>query len=113
APTLIFEGPKKTFLVPWPPGALKPYPSQAFPLQAPSLLEAATAKRQMQLRGRYDQRESQDRRHSAGHEPAIQVTIGRIEVRAESSSRLPAKERSGPKPVSLQEYLRRQANRGR
>jgi hypothetical protein len=109
---LNLQVPDKALPVSLPASGLQTYPPQALPLQAPSLLEAASARGQMQARRRFEQRESQDRRHSAGSESAIQVTIGRIEVRAESSSSQPARERPGPKPLSLQEYLHRQVNRG-
>jgi hypothetical protein len=47
-------------------------------------------------------------------QPTIQVTIGRIEVRAEQPFSLPpTKERSNLKPMSLDEYLRRRTSRRR
>lgn len=53
-------------------------------------------------------------RWAAESEPVIQVTIGRVEVRA-ASSPVPAaaKERSTPPVMSLDEYLRRRSPRGR
>jgi hypothetical protein len=42
----------------------------------------------------------------------VHVTIGRIEVRAVSSGRAPARERSTSPVMSLDAYLRRQARRG-
>lgn len=45
-------------------------------------------------------------------EPVVQVTIGRIEVRAElPGPRPPVKERLAPKPMNLDEYLRRRTGR--
>jgi hypothetical protein len=53
-------------------------------------------------------------RLAAESEPVIQVTIGRVEVRAGSSPALAAsKERSTPPVMSLGEYLRRRSQRGR
>jgi hypothetical protein len=46
-------------------------------------------------------------------EPAIHVTIGRVEVRAEVGGHLPSRADRAPSPVmSLDEYLRRRAKRG-
>lgn len=46
-------------------------------------------------------------------EPTIQVTIGRIEVRATSApAPAPGKERSAPRVMSLDEYLQRRTGRG-
>ena len=51
-------------------------------------------------------------RHAGSSEPAIQVTIGRIEVRA-SQQAAPAAKRRAPSPVmTLDEYLRRRSQRG-
>lgn len=53
-------------------------------------------------------------RRPAGQQPAIQVTIGRIDVRAENPpSPPPIKERSNLRPMSLDEYLRRRTGGGR
>jgi hypothetical protein len=51
--------------------------------------------------------------HTAESEPTIQVTIGRIEVRAEPAAPEPSKKRLGQPAMSLDEYLRQCANRGR
>lgn len=46
-------------------------------------------------------------------EPTIQVTIGRVEVRAEVGSQTPSRGERTPSPVmSLDEYLRRRGRRG-
>ncbi len=45
-------------------------------------------------------------------EPAIQVTIGRIEVRALSQPAPAPRERSGSQVMPLEEYLRRRSRRG-
>lgn len=50
-------------------------------------------------------------RTSVPTEPTIQVTIGRIEVRAVSSPASAAKERTASPVMSLNEYLRQQAKR--
>jgi hypothetical protein len=45
--------------------------------------------------------------------PTIQVSIGRIEVRATTASKAPARERpSAPAAVNLDDYLRRRAKGG-
>lgn len=46
-------------------------------------------------------------------EPTIQVTIGRIEVRATRSVEPPPKRPAAPKPMGLDEYLRQRHERGR
>jgi hypothetical protein len=85
------------------------YSPPALLVRTPSSLETIRA-RQQKLRPQFDQRRSL--LGLAEPEPTIQVTIGRIEVRAESSSS-PSKERPPPKPMSLDEYLRRRTGRGR
>jgi hypothetical protein len=45
-------------------------------------------------------------------EPIIQVTIGRIEVRAMSQPAPPTRERSASPVMPLDEYLRRRSRRG-
>lgn len=46
-------------------------------------------------------------------EPVIQVTIGRIEVRATQPAPQPSRPRSAaPNAMSLEEYLRRRSRRG-
>jgi hypothetical protein len=50
------------------------------------------------------------RRAEAAAEPVIQVTIGRIEVRATPAPKAPARERPAARPaVDLEEYLRQRA----
>lgn len=50
------------------------------------------------------------RRAEPAAEPVIQVTIGRIEVRATPAPRAPARERPAARPaVDLEEYLRQRA----
>ncbi|GAB4205437.1 MAG: hypothetical protein OHK0022_31520 [Roseiflexaceae bacterium] len=44
--------------------------------------------------------------------PVIQVTIGRIEVRAAASSARPERARTAPATMSLEEYLRQRSNGG-
>jgi hypothetical protein len=53
------------------------------------------------------------RQDTAETEPTIQVTIGRIEVRAKLAAPEPSKKRPGQPVMSLDEYLRQRANRGR
>ncbi len=45
--------------------------------------------------------------------PTIQVTIGRIEVKATPAAEAPRKRPTAPKSVSLDEYLRQRNERGR
>jgi hypothetical protein len=47
------------------------------------------------------------------NEPIIQVTIGRIEVRATPAAPEPSKKRPEQAVMNLNEYLRRRANQGR
>jgi hypothetical protein len=96
-----------------PPTGRKTYPPQALVAQTPALPETGSYGEQTQRGLRFDHRKSQDHRHSAEPEPTIQVTIGRIEVRAEPSASPNVRKRLGPKPLSLEEYLRRRADRGR
>jgi hypothetical protein len=53
---------------------------------------------------------------SPGPEPVINITIGRIDVRAGSASegerRAKPASRGGPEPLGLNEYLRRREQRG-
>ena len=49
---------------------------------------------------------------SAEPAPTIQVTIGRIEVRATSPAALPQKQKTASPAMSLEEYLGRRARRG-
>lgn len=50
--------------------------------------------------------------HHASDERNVQVTIGRIEVRATGGEKTPARERPASSVMGLDEYLRRQARRG-
>jgi hypothetical protein len=50
--------------------------------------------------------------HHAQVEPNVQVTIGRIEVRAPARDKAPSRERSASPVMGLDEYLRRQVRRG-
>jgi hypothetical protein len=47
------------------------------------------------------------------NEPIIQVTIGRIEIRAVPAAPEPLKKRPEQPVMNLNEYLRQRANRGR
>jgi len=49
---------------------------------------------------------------SAEPAPTIQVTIGRIEVRATSPAAPPQKQKAASPAMSLEEYLGRRARRG-
>jgi hypothetical protein len=46
-------------------------------------------------------------------EPTINVSIGRIEVRAVTPPPVPKHSNHGPKPMSLDEYLNKSSQRGR
>jgi hypothetical protein len=83
------------------------------PIRAPASPPSIGAPERAWLGPRFDRGAPPGLRRSAEPEPTIQVTIGRIEVRAELSASPPAKERPAPKPMSLDDYLRRQAGRGR
>lgn len=86
------------------------------PIQVRVRAPADTAKPMEQARAAYslEQRRQSAFRRPSGQEPTIQVTIGRVEVRAEQPSPLPpAKERSNLKPMSLDEYLRQRTGKGR
>jgi len=50
--------------------------------------------------------------HHASDERNVQVTIGRIEVRATGTDKTPVRERAISPVMGLDEYLRRQARRG-
>jgi hypothetical protein len=50
---------------------------------------------------------------AAQPEPTIQVTIGRIEVRATPPAQPPPKQRSAPPVMSLEEYLRQRSGERR
>jgi hypothetical protein len=51
--------------------------------------------------------------HVPAHsEPSVQVTIGRIEVRATKESMRPVKTLSSARAMSLEDYLRERARRG-
>lgn len=97
-----------------PPAArrvLSPQPPLVLPRVS---VEATRSREQPRVASPLDQRRPPDLRRPAEREPTIQVTIGRIEVRAEQPSpRPPAKERSNLTPMSLDEYLRRRTGRGR
>jgi hypothetical protein len=77
-------------------------------------VDATRSREQPRIASPLDQRRPLDLPWPAETEPAIQVTIGRIEVRAEHASSLPlAKARSNLKPMSLDEYLRRRTGKDR
>jgi hypothetical protein len=80
---------------------------------AASLATAARPVGRRQLAPEFRPSWPQDLRRLAEPEPTIEVTIGRIDVRAELPPGPHAKARSAPKPTSLDEYLRRRAGRER
>ena len=52
--------------------------------------------------------------HREAPAPTIQVTIGRIEVRATPAAKAPVRERpAAPSALSLEEYLRQRSKGGR
>jgi hypothetical protein len=58
-------------------------------------------------------RESAPVSKAAQPEPTINVSIGRIEVRAFTQAPVPKRDSHGPKPMSLDEYLNKSSQRGR
>lgn len=96
-----------------PPGrdVLSPQPVL---VRARAVADAAKSTEQPRAVYPLEQRRPSELRRPAGPQPTIQVTIGRIEVRAEQPPSLPpAKDRSNLKPMSLDEYLRRRTGRRR
>jgi hypothetical protein len=110
---LGLPGPDNALPLAWPAPARETYMPQALPVQSPALPKTGGPREQTQPGRRFDQRKSQDQQRSASDESTIQVTIGRIEIRAESSASPNFRERSAPKPMSLEDYLHRRADRGR
>ena len=89
---------------------LRPQSSPVPPTRTP--IQAAKLSMPSQVTPYRDQTRPGASWQKAESEPTIQVTIGRIEVRAEQlSARLPTKERLAPQAMSLDEYLRRRAGR--
>jgi hypothetical protein len=93
--------------------AVAPRPPNILPVRASASLPPTAAREPVHFGPLFDQQRPQGLQRSAEPEPTIQVTIGRIEVRADASSSPPNKERPAPKPMSLDEYLRLRAGRER
>ena len=91
-------------------GLLSPQPSLTQTARAP--IQAAMLSMSSHATSHRDQKRPAANWQKVESEPTIQVTIGRIEVRAEQSSARPgAKGRPGPQAISLDEYLRQQTGR--
>lgn len=89
---------------------LRPPPSLVLP--APVPIQPAKLNMSSQAAPYRDRKRPDTGWQKAEPETIIQVTIGRVEVRAEQvSARPPTNERSAPQPMSLDEYLRRRAGR--
>lgn len=100
--------PLRTILAPAAPtrGALQPPPTPVF--AAP--FGASTADRAGHITPRQRARDSIAHTLPAA-EPVVHVTIGRLEVRAAPAPATPPRRSSGPRPTSLDDYLRQRSGR--
>lgn len=74
--------------------------------------EAAAAINAAGTKSTQEKNRSQDRSVGAEAEPVVQVTIGRVDVRATTETPRDSKARPASSVMSLEEYLQRRAERG-